>query len=168
MNTGYLLIPLRRRDGTLRAHAIIDAEDAHLAEHRWHVNGNGYVVRTLPRTPSGAKRQEQLHRVVLGLTPGDGLEGDHENGDTLDCRRANLRIATTALNQQNTVAQAGSTSAHRGVRWDAARGKWEAYAKLNGKQVKLGRFDDEQVAADAASAYRLAHMPFTNEARSVR
>ena len=46
--SSYLLIPLRRRDGTLRAHAIIDAADAHLADQRWSFHNMGYAARNLP------------------------------------------------------------------------------------------------------------------------
>jgi hypothetical protein len=46
-------------------------------------------------------------------------------------------------------------SSHRGVTWDAARGKWKvAINPQNGKKSQyLGRFDDEQ---EAAHAYNLA------------
>jgi hypothetical protein len=155
-----VLIPLCRRDGSIRAHAIIDAGDARFAEHRWSLNGNGYAHRG---APGGFVL---LHRVILGLVPGDGLEGDHVNGDTLDCRRSNLRIASHAENGQNVPAIGGASS-HRGVSWESQTGRWRAIVQLNGKKVRLGRFDDEDAAASAVRAYRLAHMPFTNEARAI-
>ena len=60
-----------------------------------------YVVR------SSWKLTHYLHREVLGLTPGDGLETDHRNGDRLDNRRSNLRVATRAQNAQNVPARSG-------------------------------------------------------------
>jgi len=159
----YLLIPLRRRDGTIRAHAIIDESDAALAEARWCQLPSGYVTRQT--TVDGVKRTLYLHRVVLGLSLGDGLQGDHENGNRLDCRRSNLRVGTHALNGQN-IQRVGGTSAHRGVSWDKRKRKWRADVRLNGRQASLGYFDDEQKAADVARAYRLAHLPFTNEERN--
>lgn len=160
----YLLIPIHRRDGTLRAHAIIDASDAHLAEHRWCVLVSGYVMRQ--GYVGGVRRAIFLHRTVLGLAPNDERQGDHVNGDRLDCRQSNLRPATAAQNTQNVPGRKG-TSAYRGVSWDASRAKWFASARLNGKTVHIGRFVEERAAAEAASAFRLQHMPFTNEARSV-
>lgn len=159
-NEPYLLLPLRRRDGSVRSHAIIDEADAALGALRWSQHSSGYAYR---RGPGGTS--VLLHRVVLCLVPGDGLEGEHVNGDALDCRRGNLRIGTHALNMQNVTANVGGTSEHRGVCWDAARGKWLAGGQLNGKRVNLGRYADELDAARVARDWRLEHMPFTNEAR---
>jgi hypothetical protein len=156
-----VLIPLRARDGSIRAHATIDEQDAHLAEHRWHLS-NGYVRRS---DYSDGRRDLLLHRVILGLTPGDGLQGDHIDGNPLDCRRSNLRVATNAQNTQNQRA-AGGSSRHRGVAWHKATGKWSAQVRIQGRLVYLGLFADEAAAAEAARVYRLAHMPFTNEARA--
>lgn len=155
--TDYLLLPLRRRDGTLRARAIIDAADGYLAEHRWCLHGQGYAHR---KSPDG---YVLLHRVILGLTPGDGLEGDHKNRDRLDCRRSNLRVVTVTGNTQNRAAYEGSRSRHRGVYWHKGRGRWRAAARLDGKEHHLGYFADEDDAGDAASVWRSAHMPFTVE-----
>ncbi len=154
----YLLVPLRRRDGTICAHALIDEADRALTEHNWCLDR--YVVRSI--YSGGGQRKVYLHRTILGLVHGDKRVVDHINGDPLDCRRRNLRIATPALNGQNVRAH-GGTSEHRGVGWHC--GKWRAGAKVNGKSVHLGRFTDELEAAAVARAYRLAHMPFTNEER---
>jgi hypothetical protein len=161
---GYLLIPLRARDGTLRAHATIDEADRRLTESPWSMHSAGYAYRSV-RSGGGVVQAVLLHREVLGLAPGDGLEADHENGDRLDCRRSNLRIGTHALNMQNVTANRGGTSVHRGVCWDAARGKWQAGGQLNGKRVNLGRYADELEAARVARDWRLGNMPFTNEER---
>lgn len=158
----YLRIPLRRRDGTIRAHAIIDAEDAHLAVHRWSLD-RGYAKRNLPRA-GGKQRLVLLHREVLGLAPGDGHEVDHIDGDRLNCRRSNMRIATHAQNGQNRASRPGS-SPYRGVSWETRRGKWLAQAMLNGVKHNLGCFDDELEAAAVARAWRTSHMTFTNEER---
>lgn len=161
----YLLIPLRRHDESLRAHAIINAADAHLASHRWCLN-HGYALRK--ERVDGAWRMVALHRAVLGLVYGDGLEGDHIDGNTLDCRRSNLRIVTQPQNTQNRKPRAGGSSMYRGVSWRAREGKWRAVAQVAGTPVFLGCFADEHEAGAAASAYRLAHMPFTNEDRRLR
>ena len=46
-----------------------------------------------------------------------------------------------------------TSSAHRGVCWYKARGKWVAQIKIDGKQRNLGRYADEE---QAAAAYREA------------
>jgi hypothetical protein len=155
------MIPLRRRDGSVRAHAKIDREDAHLAAYRWCLMPLGYVVRNLPRPAEGCI---YLHRAVLGLEPGDGLQADHITGDRLDNRRSNLRIVTNAQNSQN-LSSKGGTSRYRGVYWFADRGKWVAAVTLNGRRKTVGYFDSEDDAAHAASEYRRLHMPFSVEHR---
>lgn len=154
-------IPLRRNDGTIRAHVIIDACDDHFAAHTWCLSGAGYAMRTLPK--SKGRRKLYLHREILGLTPGDGLQVDHIDRDPLNCRRSNLRVATAGQNAQNQASRPDSASLYRGVHWDKQRGKWYAKAELNDVQHWLGRYDDELEAAAVAQAWRTAHMSFTIE-----
>lgn len=161
----YRRIPLHRRDGAIVAYALVDEQDARLAESSWFLHGNGYAARNAPHPAGDGRRMlVLLHREVLGLTLGDGIEGDHENGDRLDCRRSNLRQATHALNGQNIV-RAGGTSRFRGVAWSKPRGRWRAQAQLNGRRVHLGYFADELDAAAAVADWRGEHMPFANEQR---
>ena len=40
-----------------------------------------------------------LHRFIL--EPPDGVDVDHKNLDGLDCRRKNMRLATSAQNNSN-------------------------------------------------------------------
>lgn len=140
--------------------ALVDDEFAHLAHYSWlrrFVDGRIYAERT--------KDSVLMHRVILGLARGDGLKVDHINGDGLDNRRANLRLATTAQNAQNQGARRASTSKHRGVSWSKTRQRWVAQATLNGRQHHLGRYHIEEEAAAAAAAFRAEHMPFSREAR---
>ncbi|HXH35732.1 MAG TPA: AP2 domain-containing protein [Plantibacter sp.] len=155
------MLPLHNRAGLVIAHAIIDDEDALLlASARWGLrNREGYVATVVDG------RREALHRIVMGCARGDGQRVDHISGDRLDNRRANLRLVTNAENAQNQGSRGGSSS-HRGVTWDRARGRWLAQSCLNGKQHTLGRFDSEEAAARAAAAFRAAHMPYSQEARS--
>jgi len=91
---------------------------------------------------------------------------DHINGDKLDNRRANLRIATAFENAQNRHVARGASS-HRGVVWHKGAGKWMAQAHLAGVQHYLGLFDREEDAAKAAAAFRAEHMPFSPDAAEV-
>lgn len=158
-------IPLRRRDGTIRAHALIDDEDHQWAQHKWYL-ANGYARRDI--TVDGKTIRQYLHRELMGLVPGDGIEGDHRNGNRLDCRRKNLRLSTRAQNAQNKSSQPGSVSKYRGVFWDKSRQRWQVIVKLHGRKFHLGRYDDEEAAAKAASFFRNFTMTHTNEARRVR
>lgn len=147
----------------VRAHAIVDDEDyERVSTKRWYLHPDGYAIR------SQGRRTVLLHREVAGLTAGDGLEVDHRDRNGLNNRRGNLRVGTRALNAQNLRPQLSArgvppTSAHRGVCWDRTRGKWRASVGLNGKVRTIGRFDDEDEAARAASDERWATMPFAVE-----
>lgn len=98
-----VLIPLRARDGAVRAYAIVDAGDADwVNQWRWCLN-NGYVGRRATRQESGSgpRRLIYLHRALGGLMHGDEVEVDHFDLDHLNNRRKNLRIVTHAQNGQN-------------------------------------------------------------------
>lgn len=147
-------IPLRARDGTVRAYAIVDAADAEwVNQWRWCLYlPIGYAAR---KTEVGGHSETiYLHRALLGLKRGDGLEGYHRDRDRLNCRRSNLRVVRKAGNDQNRGSAPASTSAHRGVSWRTQSQKWHAQIKVHGKKVHLGYFANEIDAAVAARAAR--------------
>lgn len=156
-------VPLYNRDGAIVAFTTVDDADyAATAAHRWHRDARGYA-RRYEMAPDGRKIVVLVHRVLLGLEPGDGLEADHINRDRLDNRRANLRVATRAENVLNRGPHRGSTSRYRGVWWEADKAKWRARGRLNGVRTSLGVFDDELAAATAAARWRAANLPGTPE-----
>jgi hypothetical protein len=154
-------IPLRARDGSVKAWALIDAADAAwLNQWRWSMFPNGYVYRGARR--DGEQMCFYLHREILGLSAGDSRFGDHINGNPLDNRRANLRIVPRAANAQN-MHRRGGTSAYRGVSWVAKRQKWTAQGYAHGRQHNLGYYDDELEAARIAAEWRAKNMPYAVE-----
>jgi hypothetical protein len=153
------VVPLLARDGTVRAHTLVSEADAErVLRYPWCLNANGYAWRN-DRRQVGSKHV-YLHRMIVGLVPGDGLYVDHINRDKLDNRRMNLRIVTPAQSRQNTPAIVGP---HRGVTFDRSRGQWQATAQLDGRRRWIGRYATEEEAAAASRAWRRAHMPFTVE-----
>ena len=162
-----IAVPLRRRDGTIRAHTLVDADDYEaVAKHRWYalaMNGLLYAYRG---GGGRGRKKTALARELLGLKPGDRRRVDHKNFDTLDNRRSNLRIATTSQNAQNLVGPRASRSGVRGVYWHSPSSKWEAKAVLDYKQHHLGRFDTIAEAEAVVVAWRREHMPFSEMDKS--
>ena len=96
---------------------LISPQDEHLlAVHKWRVMTTH--TKRYVHSAAGGKTL-YLHRLIMGLTPGDGLEVDHLNGNGLDNRRENLRVVTHAQNHQNKtwtgVVCAGASAVRRGL-----------------------------------------------------
>jgi hypothetical protein len=77
---------------------------------------------------------------------------DHRSLDQGNNHIDNLRPATSAQNQWNTVPRANNTSGCKGVSFDKRSGKWRAYIYVKGTQISLGFFSNK----DAAAAYARA------------
>lgn len=131
--------------------AIVDAADYEvLTRWKWQAQWN-------PGTRSYyAKRRGgfQMHRDILGLQKGDKRKGDHINHDTLNNTRGNLRICTHSQNLFNMRTSTRNRSGVKGVSWDKVRNGWLAKIYVNGRQIELGRFPEDQL--DMAIAVRKA------------
>ncbi len=92
---------------------------------------------------------------VHGEWPAEEI--DHVNRIRSDNRIANLRLATSAENKQNTSLRSDSASGHKGVSWHSRDKRWAAEIKLNGKKHYLGSFTDinDAIAARKAEESRL-------------
>lgn len=138
--------PTVREDGVIEIHltkgcvALIDAVDAAWATHNW------LALCPTPNHVYAAKdKGTLLHRCVLDAPP--GYDVDHRNGNTLDCRRENLRIVTHKDNLRNRKVSAINKSGYTGVHFKRREQRWEA--RLG--PTWLGYFD----TAEEANAARL-------------
>jgi hypothetical protein len=96
-----------------------------------------------------------LHRFILGVTD-TKVQIDHVNHKGLDCRRANMRLATQRQNIRNQRKRTGLTSKYKGVYWKRANGKWGATVEILGKRKHIGYFFTEREAALAYNSAALA------------
>lgn len=139
-------IPLTRGQVTL-----VDDEDyERLSRVSWHCTAGGYAARGQWVSGSGGQRGLYMHREILGLSEGGAC--DHINGNRLDNRRANLRVATPLENSRNCKKHArtgGTHSRFKGVtRVKRERSRpWEARIVVRGRQIHLGSYSDESIAA---------------------
>jgi hypothetical protein len=127
--------------------ALVDDEDyERVSALKWHLSPTGYGAA---RTPRPERKLVQLHRFILN--PPDDMQVDHINGNGLDCRRENMRLATHQQNQQNRPGEKRRLSKYKGV-WldDRYRKPWRAQIKADRTRYDLGRFASED---DAARAY---------------
>jgi hypothetical protein len=121
--------------------ALIDDQDAHLLEMAWYAMAtpyNTYVFRATNGTT------ELMHRVIMKASC--RFMVDHRNGNGLDNRRANLRLATNAQNARNRKLQVNNTSGVRGVYWCERKQKWRARIKVDNRYIDLGMFTDLEKA----------------------
>jgi len=113
---------------------------------------SGYAVRT----PKQGHTQF-LHRFIwerMGVSE-PGADVDHVNGDGLDNRRSNLRVASRSMNNANMRLRCDSQSGFKGV--SRRRYAWVAQIKAQGSVKYIGSF---RTARDAARAYDAAALKF--------
>ena len=142
-------------------HALVDAADApHVLQYRWHLKTKAETpdliyAQTSVRYSDGRKTSVLLHRWLMVARRGEVV--DHVNGDTLDCRRKNLRLATSRGNSTNvTSSKNQKVGGYKGVSWNKNACKWEANIAAGAvrdsgrkRKVYLGLFDDPKKAARA-------------------
>ena len=104
----------------------------------------------------GSKKWK-LHRLIFFLRGIDieGREIDHVNGDTLDNRFNNLRIASSSQNKTNRDVRSDSGTGLKGVEYRKSTGRWMAYGRVNGKKVHLGVYSNPDEAALAYNRYAI-------------
>jgi hypothetical protein len=132
--------------------AMIDDEDEDVVmRHKWHVNRRFHTryAITTARDESGKKKVLKMHRIIMRVDD-PSVEVDHINGNGLDNRRHNLRLATAAQNRQNRPAQSNNTSGFKGV--SRLGKKWRAYIGSGGELLYIGVFDSPADAALARDA----------------
>lgn len=132
-----------------------DDADKPIADgHKWCVAYNGKTLRRKPAglTASVNGRPILFHRLVMSPPP--GITVDHINGNPLDNRRKNMRLATRSQNAMNRGPDADNASGYKGVyRHKGAKTPktkpWIALIQANRKRRHLGCFETAQEAHEA-------------------
>lgn len=118
--------------------------------------GDGYVFIGIDGFAYQAQNLAWLY--MTGEWPQDIV--DHENRNRADNRWVNLRPATWVQNCQNKNIRSDNKSGVTGVSFDAARGKWAARIRVDGRYLSLGRHSSKD---DAISARRAAELRYFGE-----
>ena len=113
------------------------------------ISGSGYCMVWFEN------KSYRTHRIVYFLKTGadpQEKQVDHIDGNKLNNKISNLRLATHRENNVNKKKQKNNTSGVTGVSWNIKRKKYAAQIKHNSKTFSLGLFDD----FDKAVAVRIA------------
>ena len=115
-----------------------------------HTNDQYYVVASVYHEELQQSRPIFLHQF---LTNANGKDVDHINNDTLDNRKSNMRIVEESNNSRNRKGKnKNNKSGYRNV--SCINGKWVVQLQVNGKNTKLGSFDDVHEAGKFAEEMR--------------
>lgn len=79
---------------------------------------------------------------------------DHINGNKLDNKIENLRVANINENQYNSKIRKDNISGVKGVSWYKRYNKWRAQCKVEGKTINLGYFNDIKEASMIVKKFR--------------
>lgn len=141
--------------------AQIDDEDfEELNKYKWrtHKNGNGFYAIRRPSV-NGKQIMVWMHRVILNPEP--GMVTDHIDGDGLNNKRSNLRIATRQENCRNRInANHNNRLGIKGVSWCKEKKKFASHIQIGKKQIHLGRFF---CLEKAKKAHREAELKYFRE-----
>ena len=125
---------------------VIDLEDLERVRHySWSYSlikktGYGYAVAKIN------SKIASLHRFIARVTDRSQVV-DHLNGNTLDNRKANLRVGTHAVNARNK-AKFPSLSGFRGLNYLSGCSKpWQLYPRIGNKLISLGCYANTALPA---------------------
>lgn len=131
-------------------YTIVEPDDYYAySKYKWILSGDGYNLYAIREVKVGPKRTKivSLHREIMNAPKGTLV--DHQNNSGLNNRRGNLRLATYSQNNINRPKKANTSSKYRGVCFEKSCQQWGAFIRVNGKQTRLGRFENEIEAARA-------------------
>lgn len=124
---------------------IDDSDYPKVSKYKWCANklgGKFYAVS------NSAGKTILMHRIVIDAP--SMTEVDHINGNALDNRRSNLRLASHKENSQNRSFLKRNTSGYTGVFLEKKTNRWNAQIKIGYRHIHLGVFAEKE---DAARAY---------------
>lgn len=158
----YRTIPL-----TQDQFAIVDEIDYEfLVQWKWFAwwspcTQTFYAKRNFSRAERAQGGAIAMHQAIAQRMNIVASEIDHQDGNTLNNRRYNLRPATRSQNSVNRKLNRNNTSGVKGAYFRPKVGLWESWAHLGGpKQKYLGRY---KTAEEAGRAYDEAVINYYGE-----
>lgn len=128
-------------------HFFFDKNDYEkIKEYSWWYDGRYVCAHSLKKDRYTTKIL-RLHRVVMDVEDRENIEVDHKNLVRYDCRKINLRKATTSENAMNKNCSYLSPTGIVGVRKENS--KWLASIKVNRQNIRIGLYETIEDAAEA-------------------
>jgi len=84
---------------------------------------------------------------VYGEWPKNDI--DHIDGNSLNNKLSNLRLATPSENLRNRGKQKNNKSGYKGVYFNTQKNKWQAKINVHNKAYHLGYYDSPQEAGES-------------------
>lgn len=131
-----------KRKGQLFDVLVDDEDFEFVSKTSWHIDDKGYARGCV------GNKNKFMARLIMNATD-PNIYVDHKNGNTLDNRRENLRLASNSQNQANRRNHSKNTSGYRGVTFSKSTNKWQAAIKVAGKNIHLGVFETPELAGIA-------------------
>lgn len=127
---------------------LVDEEDVPLiGQYHWTATKpRNHVYAICTRN----QKNIRLHRLLVNAPASAYV--DHINGNTLDNRRANLRVCTPGQNMANSRLSSNNRTGFKGVGWNARKQRFRAQIECNGKRHFLGYFKDPMSSHEAYMA----------------
>lgn len=155
LSDGSYKIPL-----TQGLFATVDDSDLEMvSKFRWHAfcPKDGQTSYASAHDPCKAQKKMFMHRLIMDATK--GVVVDHINGDGLDNRRINLRVASVAQNAWNVRSKDRPRAGYHGVIIQS--GKYLGSIMAHGNTLRTAVYDTPEEAAAARDALaRLHHGEF--------
>ena len=140
---------------------IIDLEDLEKVinfPYTWfakynHTNDEYYVVASEYHPELQRSSPVFLHQFIMNA---NGEPVDHENNDSLDNRKSNLRIVLGKNNSLNRKGRnSNNKSGYRNVCWNSSRKRWFVQLQIDGKNKILGTFKEDELEQAAIFAEKM-------------
>lgn len=139
-----------------KARAIIDLENVDIVRPaKWYQRPDGYVATN----NYDGMGYCYLHTLLTGKII-DRKYCDHKDGNRLNNRYSNFRIANPPENGMNKRIRSNNTSGIVGVHWNKENEKWCAMICAYGQHINLGYFDKIE---DAAACRKAAEKKYFGE-----
>lgn len=115
---------------------------------KYSANAKGYYACASQYIPElKHARTILMHQFIMGIDrTAREFNVDHQNHNTLDNRKENLRITNVPNNSKNREKRnSNNKSGYRNVCWSKGEQKWLVQLQVNGKSTCLGRFPKDQL-----------------------